>query len=368
MYNPIEINSKFIELVRQNPNLPILAWVNYEVCCDDEYSHWLGEIQHTSIEEYVAIEKYGEDRIFTKDDVSELIDYYMDEYSQEPEYENMSDEEYEQYWTNYVNNLEWIAKITREVTQKTTKIKNGIKSTWIDKNGKLCHRYKYKYVTEEVQLKGYDLDNAIARHAVRKFNERWRKRYGKAIRHWLVTELGHNGTENIHLHGIIWTDDTQELAKIWNYGFIWDGKKDSWGRKQNYVSTKTINYIIKYVTKVDLKHRFYKQIVLTSAGIGAGYMDRTDWIKNKFNPEGETKEYYKTETGHKQALPIYWRNKIYSDEEREKLWLNKLDKQERYVMGIKISIKKDESEYNKVLEQAQKDNERLGYGNRDEDG
>ena len=46
---------------------------------------------------------------------------------------------------------------------------------------------------------------------------------------------------------------------------------------------------------------------------------------------------------------------------------NKLDKQERYVMGIRISVKKDESEYNKVLEQAQKDNERLGYGNRDEE-
>ena len=44
-----------------------------------------------------------------------------------------------------------------------------------------------------------------------------------------------------------------------------------------------------------------------------------------------------------------------------------MDKQERYVMGIKISVKKDESEYNKVLEQAQKDNERLGYGNRDEE-
>ena len=36
-------------------------------------------------------------------------------------------------------------------------------------------------------------------------------------------------------------------------------------------------------------------------------------------------------------------------------------------MGIRISVKKDESEYNKVLEQAQKDNERLGYGNRDEE-
>ena len=60
-------------------------------------------------------------------------------------------------------------------------------------------------------------------------------------------------------------------------------------------------------------------------------MNRTDWIKNKFNQNGETREYYKTETGHKQALPIYWRNKIYSEEEREKLWLQKLDKEERYV-------------------------------------
>ena len=67
------------------------------------------------------------------------------------------------------------------------------------------------------------------------------------------------------------------------------------------------------------------------------------------------------------ALPIYYRNKIYSDEEREQLWLNKLDKQERYVMGIKISVKRDENEYNKILEQAQKDNERLGYGNRNEE-
>ena len=30
-------------------------------------------------------------------------------------------------------------------------------------------------------------------------------------------------------------------------------------------------------------------------------------------------------------MPIYWRNKIYNDEEREKLWLYKLNKQERYI-------------------------------------
>ena len=38
-------------------------------------------------------------------------------------------------------------------------------------------------------IKGYDRDNAIASLAVRYFTERWRKKYGKSVRHWLVTEL-----------------------------------------------------------------------------------------------------------------------------------------------------------------------------------
>ena len=110
-----------------------------------------------------------------------------------------------------------ITELTKEVTKKTTKIKTGIRSSWVDKNGKLCHRYKYKFITEEIPIKAYDLDNAIAKLAVRKFNERWRKKYGKAVRHWLVTELGHNGTENIHLHGIIWAEDISKLRDLWGY-------------------------------------------------------------------------------------------------------------------------------------------------------
>lgn len=66
--------------------------------------------------------------------------------------------------------------------------------------------------TELEPLTGYELDNAIATLATRRFLERWRKQYGKSLRHWLVTELGHQGTQNIHLHGIVWTD--QELTTI----------------------------------------------------------------------------------------------------------------------------------------------------------
>ena len=133
---------------------------------------------------------------------------------------------------------------------------------------------------------------------------------------------------------------------FWFFGFTFKSPVTS-------VNQKTINYIIKYITKIDEDHKGFKSIILSSAGIGKQYINRQDAQNNKYNRES-TKETYILPSGTRTALPIYYRNKLYTDEEREKLWLNKLDKQERYVMGIKISVKKDESEYNQVLEQAQK--------------
>ena len=41
-------------------------------------------------------------------------------------------------------------------------------------------------------------------------------------------------------------------------------------------------------------------------------------------------------------MPIYYRNKIYSEEEREKLWIQKLNSNTRYILGEKIDISKGE--------------------------
>ena len=57
-------------------------------------------------------------------------------------------------------------------------------------------------------------NNELAIFAVRYFLERWRKKRKKSVKHWLVTELGHNGTERIHLHGIIWTAEKNDIKKI----------------------------------------------------------------------------------------------------------------------------------------------------------
>lgn len=198
-------------------------------------------------------------------------------------------------------------------------------------------------------------ENDIATLAVRRFLERWRKNYHYSCRHWLITELGHNGTERLHLHGILFCDKVQELSieKIWGYGFI---KLGTW------VNLQTINYLIKYVTKIDNDHPNYEQKILCSPGIGNSYLKKKARF-NSFNDE-ETKEYYLTKNGHKLGLPIYYRNHIYTEEEKEKLWINKLDKKTIYVRGTPYKVDNEENIkiYLKALKTAQKDNKKNGYG------
>lgn len=221
---------------------------------------------------------------------------------------------------------------------------------------------------------GYERENKTAKLAVKRFLERWRKKHKKSIKHWLITELGHKGTERIHLHGILWNEKyrnrkqgtrsntekeiiRKDIEKYWKYGRVGIG---------DYVNDQTIGYIVKYITKLDRDHKEYKGIVLTSPGIGNNYTKRADSKNNKYKGK-KTIETYKTRSGKKIALPIYYRNKIYNEEEREKLWLDKLDQEERWVTGTKIDISKGIEGYIKVRNEARLKNKRLGYGDNKKD-
>ena len=208
------------------------------------------------------------------------------------------------------------------------------------------------------KLNAYETDNELAKYAIRHFLERWRKENKTSLRHWLVTELGHVNTEHIHLHGIIWTNNNpKDITRHWQYGYTWIGDKP-----ENYISERTVNYIIKYIIKIDNDHKEYLPIILCSKGIGDNYLEQYNASKNKFK-DTETDETYRTRTGNKIALPIYYRNKLYNDEEKEKLWLNRLDKQERWVLGQRIDISEGEEEYETALKYAQIKNITWGYGN-----
>lgn len=252
---------------------------------------------------------------------------------------------------------EWNLRLQEDIkTNKNAKFVTFTLSNW---NYKILRRYVkiYKIKTDNEYL----IDNQIATIATRRFLERYRKRYKKSLRHWLVTECGHNGTENIHIHGIIWTNtELDKIETIWKYGFMWKGKYEK-GRLTNYVNIRTINYITKYVTKVDFKHRNYKPIILTSPGIGNNYTNTHNAKSNTYTHK-QTNETYRTATGHKISLPIYWRNKIYNEQQREQLWLYKLDKEQRWIMGERISIKNHNyQEYDRTLKWYQRKNKQLGY-------
>lgn len=239
---------------------------------------------------------------------------------------------------------EWSVRLQEEIREN----KNGIFVTLTFSDESI------NKIAETIKgLDGYDRDNEIARKAVRWFLERWRKKHKKSVRHWLVTELGHQGTKNIHLHGIIWTEKREDINKIWQYGFTWPTEKDD-----NYVGEKTINYITKYITKIDEEHKEYKPKIFCSGGIGSQYLERADSRDNKYQ-KGKTKEYYKTRQGRKLAIPMYLRNKIYTEEEKELLWIEKLNKGERWINGEKV---KNEKDYYANLEHAQRLNAQLGYG------
>ena len=152
------------------------------------------------------------------------------------------------------------------------------------------------------------------------------KKIQKSIRHWLITELGGGRYEHMHLHGIIWTNENfEEVRKKWNYGFIFPRDYEV---KKNYVNSKTISYIIKYVTKYDEKHPNFKPIICCSNGIGNKYIA---------TPGEVAKDKYRTEQGQWLTMPIYYRNKLYKESEREELWIKKLDENVRYIGKNEIS-------------------------------
>ena len=145
-------------------------------------------------------------------------------------------------------------------------------------------------------------------------------------------------TERLHLHGIVWgLGNGEKITNNWKYGITFTGY---------FVNERTIQYITKYITKIDKDHKDFQGKVLCSAGIGANYINRGDAAKHTYK-QGETIETYRLRNGAKINLPVYYRNKIFTEEERENLFIDKIEKGIVWVMGQKVRI--DDTEYYEAL-------------------
>ena len=208
--------------------------------------------------------------------------------------------------------------------------------------------------------------NALMGIAIRRMLERWRKDHKKSIKHWFITELGHENTERIHAHGILFSNEPLEFKEIekkpngilaewkyWKYGNVFVG---------NWVNSQTINYLMKYVCKIDHDHKNFIGYVYTSPGIGKNWLEKMSSIY-KYRPHNSL-DYYRMPDGHKIKLPIYYKNHLYNEDERELIWRDIMDKEEIIIKGNKYpSGMLDLPTEGNIRAKAQEINQQLGYGN-----
>lgn len=85
------MSKEFIELVKDNPDLPIFAWVDCEVVQGDSM-RWSGQFGNAEVLEYANVEPYGynDTPIVFKNDTEDYLQHLIDN-----DLENKTEEELE---------------------------------------------------------------------------------------------------------------------------------------------------------------------------------------------------------------------------------------------------------------------------------
>ena len=107
----MEINKEFVKIVAENPELPIKVFINGE-CCEDGDCWFVGEIYDCNVTE---ITEY-KDRYYERDDLDWLKEIISDEVCDEPEYVNLTDEEFDKAMEEKVEWFGWERVILLKVS------------------------------------------------------------------------------------------------------------------------------------------------------------------------------------------------------------------------------------------------------------
>ena len=106
----IEINKDFVKLVTENPELPIKVFI--DGTCGDGDCWYVGQIYDCKVTE---ITEY-KDRYYERDDFIWLEDILSNEVCDNPEYVNLSDEQFDKKIAEDVERLGWERVILLKVS------------------------------------------------------------------------------------------------------------------------------------------------------------------------------------------------------------------------------------------------------------
>lgn len=89
-----------LQLIQENPDLPIIPMVDTEVVCSDDFGSWLGSWGNARLDEYY----HTDDRVYFREyDEEDLEQQIIDDYEEE-----ITDEELEKKAKEIVASYEWI--------------------------------------------------------------------------------------------------------------------------------------------------------------------------------------------------------------------------------------------------------------------
>lgn len=164
---------------------------------------------------------------------------------------------------------------------------------------------------------------------VQKFFKRLRKSLPEAkIKYYAAGEYGTRNWRP-HYHIILFNADKLSIEKAWR-----DEGKSIGGIDIGTVTGASIGYTLKYITKekrIPL-HRNDDRIpefALMSKGLGSAYI--TDRMKKWHTADLENRMYLTTTDGKKVSMPRYYKDKMYTESERERIaFFGKLSAEVRF--------------------------------------
>ena len=166
------------------------------------------------------------------------------------------------------------------------------------------------------------------------------------------------------MHGLLLSDNPLEFVKsdekdfytwkYWRYGLIYVGE---------YCTLRTINYIVKYINKIDEDHKGFIGQILCSPGLGKSWIQRAKESKLYVATNGKLLDYYTLNNGARVKLPTYYKNHLYTEEERETNWRKFMDREKITIHGNTFDKRKvEEQRLMEIRDKAQEQNIKLGFG------
>lgn len=166
--------------------------------------------------------------------------------------------------------------------------------------------YNNENVPQKVNQDTGEIINTLDYQDVQKYMKRLRKGSKKPIKHYTVGEYGEEN-QRPHYHQIIFNAEEENIKKTWDKGFSLVGT----------VTAASIRYVTKYMGKriSNTPDGAEKPKNVMSQGIGKSYLKNENILHHKEN----LIDTLTNEGGNKIALPRYYKDKIFSNEEKRTL-------------------------------------------------